>query len=297
MTNSQEIILRAISSFCNEENLADFTYTNLNDVCKYDSTKRILKELVNLDLVENRTKNGYANRIYVKNPLPCPSFIFNKDLRLIDKGYALECMKSVEKYGEVKNPIYKNQVFLDSRGYTEDYFKNIVYIKNKISVSGDVELKHDDFGYRIINKQIKPEYKCKYCGETDPLKFSNSSRTLCKECLKKQQRSLIPLEEKLYTRAKHSAMSRKLDFDLTILDVKNILEGQNNKCKYSGIKFGDNFNDKYTYPTIDRIDSSKGYIKDNICICTFFVNMMKNNCPVNKFKSIITDIYNNINNF
>lgn len=88
MTNSQEILLRAISSFCNEENIADFTYTNLNSVCKYDSIKRNLKQLVDLGLVENRTKNGYANRIYIKNPLPCPSFIFDKDLRLIDKGYA-----------------------------------------------------------------------------------------------------------------------------------------------------------------------------------------------------------------
>ena len=52
-----------------------------------------------------------------------------------------------------------------------------------------------------------------------------------------------------------------------------------------------------TYPTIDRIDSSKGYIKGNVCICTWFVNTMKANLTIDQFKEVITKIYENKDNF
>ena len=52
-----------------------------------------------------------------------------------------------------------------------------------------------------------------------------------------------------------------------------------------------------TYPTIDRIDSSKGYVEGNVCICTWFINTMKANLTVDQFKDVITKIYENKDNF
>jgi len=42
--------------------------------------------------------------------------------------------------------------------------------------------------------------------------------------------------------------------------------------------------------SIDRIDSSKGYNKDNVCSCCYMCNMMKNNMSVEQFIKIIRHI-------
>ena len=79
--------------------------------------------------------------------------------------------------------------------------------------------------------------------------------------------------------------------------IQELLNKQDYKCCYSGIVFSNNKKDKTTYPTIDRIDSTKGYVEGNVCICTWLVNTMKSNLTVDQFKDIITKIYNNKNNF
>lgn len=81
-------------------------------------------------------------------------------------------------------------------------------------------------------------------------------------------RNELTMEERIYKRSNHSSRSRNLDFDLDVIYIKMLIDSQKNKCMYSGIEFGDNFQDKLTYPTIDRIDSSKGYIKGNVCLCS-----------------------------
>lgn len=137
---------------------------------------------------------------------------------------------------------------------------------------------------------------CIYCGETDPTKFG-SSKTICKACDAKHQRDAVPQKEKLFKRSAKRARKVDLTYNLDEEYIEGLFKRQNNKCYYSGIEFGDNFSNKITYPTIDRIDSSKGYEKGNVCLCTFIVNQMKNNLTTAQFKDIVTKIYNNIDNF
>lgn len=49
-------------------------------------------------------------------------------------------------------------------------------------------------------------------------------------------------------------------------------------------------------PSVDRIDSNKGYIKGNIVICEDKINVMKSNLSIKEFKERIVNIYNNLNN-
>jgi hypothetical protein len=53
-------------------------------------------------------------------------------------------------------------------------------------------------------------------------------------------------------------------------------------CPYLGIKLSTNINDCFSpnYFTIDRIDSSKGYIKGNIQVISRLANTMKNNATI-----------------
>jgi len=69
-----------------------------------------------------------------------------------------------------------------------------------------------------------------------------------------------------------SAMDRKLEFNLSFESVKTLLKFQT--CYYTGRKFD---NDGPYSRSIDRIDSSKGYIEGNVVSCTVDINGKKSN--------------------
>lgn len=69
-----------------------------------------------------------------------------------------------------------------------------------------------------------------------------------------------------------SAMDRKLEFNLSFESVKTLLKFQT--CYYTGRKFD---NEGPYSRSIDRIDSSKGYIEGNVVSCTVDINGKKSN--------------------
>ncbi len=75
----------------------------------------------------------------------------------------------------------------------------------------------------------------------------------------------------------------KHNFIATYDEVINILEKQDRKCFYSGLPFVIE-NRHPMSPSIDRIDSLKGYTIDNIVICSYALNKMKSN---SNFKDLI----------
>lgn len=74
-----------------------------------------------------------------------------------------------------------------------------------------------------------------------------------------------------YIQLERSARKRGKEFDLSLVDVRNLLRRK--VCYYTNVAF------ESTGPnqrTIDRLDSSKGYVKGNVVACTFLVNQAKN---------------------
>ena len=69
-----------------------------------------------------------------------------------------------------------------------------------------------------------------------------------------------------------SAMDRKLEFNLSFEAVKTLLKFPT--CYYTGRKFD---NEGPYARSIDRIDSSKGYIEGNVVSCTVDINGKKSN--------------------
>ena len=69
-----------------------------------------------------------------------------------------------------------------------------------------------------------------------------------------------------------SAMDRKLEFNLSFDSVKTLLKFQT--CYYTGRRFD---NEGPYSRSIDRIDSSKGYIEGNVVSCTVDINGKKSN--------------------
>lgn len=82
----------------------------------------------------------------------------------------------------------------------------------------------------------------------------------------KQDRIILKMKS-----LKYSAARRKIPFNLTYLDVEKLLDKKT--CYYTGARFSDS---KHYQRTVDRIDSNKGYVSDNVVACIHGVNSLKN---------------------
>lgn len=83
--------------------------------------------------------------------------------------------------------------------------------------------------------------------------------------------------------AKSRAKQKGLEFDLSLGDI-NLPE----KCPILDIplKVSEKTVSDFS-PTIDRIDNSKGYVKDNVIVISFRANTIKNNSTIEELKKII----------
>ena len=77
-----------------------------------------------------------------------------------------------------------------------------------------------------------------------------------------------------YLQLLQSAQRRHLDFNLSLVDVRNLLLRKT--CYYSNVKFHPNPGHEHSR-TIDRLDCNKGYVKGNVVACTYKMNIFKEN--------------------
>lgn len=82
-----------------------------------------------------------------------------------------------------------------------------------------------------------------------------------------------------------SAMDRKLEFNLSFESVKTLLKFPT--CYYTGRKFEQE--GPYSR-SIDRIDSSKGYVEGNVVSCTVDINGKKSNLSDEEIELLYTKI-------
>ena len=91
----------------------------------------------------------------------------------------------------------------------------------------------------------------------------------------------------LWYRAKDSAKNRKLDFNL---DIEDIVIPE--VCPYLKVPLltdVESHNNPHYY-SIDRIDSTKGYVKGNIQIISRLANTMKNNSTLNELTTFAKNV-------
>lgn len=171
-----------------------------------------------------------------------------------------------------------------------------------------------------ILKGIKKEYcECLKCGNINKDNFYPKNKALCKQCksvvnkidynnLPKDKKNQKLSQQKNWAKnnlikvrvlaAKHRALRKNIEFDIDVDFIHSLLKKQNGLCKYSGVLLdidntnGDNDNRiNINTLSIDRVDSSKGYTKDNVVLVTAIVNSMKNDLSENEFIKIIKKIF------
>ena len=140
-------------------------------------------------------------------------------------------------------------------------------------------------GYKIS----ETERECTNCG-TMFLKTSKTV-TLCNKCNSERVKCISP-ESKMFQRAKGRAKQKRLDFNLTVKDIiipKHCpILGIELVCK-SGISGG-----QKNSPALDRINSMRGYTKDNIQVISHLANMMKSHATEKELITFANWIIKNI---
>ena len=92
--------------------------------------------------------------------------------------------------------------------------------------------------------------------------------------------------------------SRNKEVDITLEDLRDVWNTQQEICPYLGVKltlnsYGNIKKDSITSASLDRIDSSKGYVKGNIQWVSRAVNLMKNDMSENELLKIFDLIVEN----
>lgn len=99
-----------------------------------------------------------------------------------------------------------------------------------------------------------------------------SKMTLCKTCNSERVKSQTP-EWKMHQRAKQRSKETGREFSLLVSDI--VIP---DVCPILGIKLNMNSGKSGAYrnsPSLDRIDNSRGYTKDNIQVISQLANAMK----------------------
>lgn len=129
-------------------------------------------------------------------------------------------------------------------------------------------------------------------------------RRVCKDCRNshiKQSRENWTEErfmKNMVDKAKrrHKKEKYKGDFNITVEDIVKLKEKQNNKCKLTGNELiWQCYQDPFYMVSLDRIDSSKTYMKDNIQLVCWFYNTTKGKSSDDDMIKLARLITENIN--
>lgn len=129
-------------------------------------------------------------------------------------------------------------------------------------------------------------YICSKCNITLPREAFHRDRTttkghssICKSCKSKNR----DIAGEMIRNTRSRAKKKGLEFNLSKKFIEDLNIAQNGKCVYSGTKLnwepGNRRGRQRVCPpdraSIDRIDSDKGYTKDNVQLVCDFVNRIK----------------------
>lgn len=138
----------------------------------------------------------------------------------------------------------------------------------------------------------------KYNNKKGVLPYCNNCFTYDKKSPKKSTMLTQDISLTIYKRLIREADRKGIKFDLTVEYLQDLFEKQNKECIYTGIKLNiePSISKKESRilntASLDRIDSKKGYIKNNVQWIHKDINYMKFNFSNKKFIDLCTLIAN-----
>lgn len=272
-------VLLAVLNAYKEDDFAHFSSTELNQ--KFGFAQKnigtMLKELEELKKIENHTTSGYYNRYKILEFVDCPDFILDKKLTNSQKSFLLRC---IEK--NITSELSKKEIARRVNGNENN--SNISRSFSDIKNACGLEVFELISNYNIISgltpeNAIKTIYGYRTNNAIPKLEDKSQENIIAQFLLVKS------------TRRQKTSPSVK-EYNLTLDYIKQLLLDQDYKDYYTG-----SIPENYEEYSIDRIDSSKGYVEGNVVITTNKINLMKNDMSTEEFKNQIKLLYNNLDNF
>ncbi|QKF94337.1 hypothetical protein QKU48_gp0879 [Fadolivirus algeromassiliense] len=296
----------------------------LKYLCTYDGfTRNLFKDLKSnakkRDIQVNITLDD-IKQLYIKQNGKCA--ITGKQMTY----------QAVERGNNNQHILNKWNISVDrtnsSKGYTLDNIRLVCAIVNRLKFNAS----DDDFlllcgtiaqrNFNHINKTAISNIDEQFIDQYPTNKLYSLITDLLDQESEKQSNNIktdTPMQKwicsfngyikKTYLDIKNNLdkRSKKLKFDITEDDIKQLYIKQEGRCLLSGIKmtyigYQSNSSNKINpfNISIDRIDSSKGYTKDNIQLICSAVNRMKSDLTDDELLLLSNDIYrtnfNKINN-
>jgi hypothetical protein len=121
----------------------------------------------------------------------------------------------------------------------------------------------------------------------------------CVDCSRergKSQREGLSYLRRKVQMLRYRAARKAIDFDL---DEEWLLSNRPSKCSVLGIDLIYSSSDKHEprLASVDRIDSNKGYTKDNCRVISYRANVLKNNASLDEIRKVYEDLIKcNLNN-
>jgi hypothetical protein len=147
--------------------------------------------------------------------------------------------------------------------------------------------------------------KCKCdCGNIcfiNPNSLYNNSPIVSCGCVSKSKRKYFGfggIPDEAVKRVRDSARKRDLEYSITPEYMWEIFQKQNGRCVYTGYMLYFRHFDEFNGPqeqtaSLDRIDSSLGYVVENVQWIYKNLQFMKSNMNESNFLQLISDIYAN----
>ncbi len=160
--------------------------------------------------------------------------------------------------------------------------------KSLYMLSGDLIRDSENNLFCIKCKSYKKEEEFYNRNDYENLKYRNFKSTICKKCQTVKNKIVTDryretvdgtLRENL-RRAKNSCKKRQLEYNIDLNYIRNLYKSQDGKCALSGVALEPFGYYNSSTISIDRIDSTKGYIIGNIQLVCWVVNQMKNDLSI-----------------
>jgi hypothetical protein len=133
----------------------------------------------------------------------------------------------------------------------------------------------------------------------DPVKLEKRSQR-CRNYYENKRTSFDERVRRMLNSSKNRSEKRKLDFDLTAEFIVGLFETQQYKCLLTGIPFSleapkEGFAKNPFTPSLDRVDSRRGYTMDNVRLILTCINIALNEFGEDVLKQWVT-AYKGIDN-
>jgi hypothetical protein len=164
----------------------------------------------------------------------------------------------------------------------------------KICSKCKVEKKLTEFNRTKTNKDGL-SYLCRECNLEQSRKYRKANKDkYYNDQQRKRETKPVFLSQLLYN-AKTRAVKKNIEFDLTKEFLEELLDSSEMKCSVTGLEMNlECHSRKKANPfkcSIDRIDSSRGYLQDNVRFVCWAVNQMKADRTDEELKFWVESIY------